>query len=175
MAAISTTLLTLLKPGDHLLTASCLYGGTQSLIDHDLNDFGVTSSVVDAAARLDYPPLAAEALLRWGSAAMQRGDRVAGERLDLSLWTALRAEHRRVAAEAAAKRIYARLELDDRSADVGEALALAASLAERVGAGDWRSRWLLDNNAAIADERVTLELILDGVTITRALEVRRDM
>lgn len=111
------------------------------------------ATVVDAAARLDYPPLAAEALLRWGSAAMQRGDRVAGERLDLSLWTALRAEHRRVAAEAAAKRIYARLELDDRSADVGEALALAASLAERVGAGDWRSRWLLDNNAAIADER----------------------
>ncbi|MEZ4451884.1 MAG: hypothetical protein R3B09_20640 [Nannocystaceae bacterium] len=109
--------------------------------------------VVDAAARLDYPPLAAEALLRWGSAAMQRGEAIAAERLDLSLWTALRAEHRRVAAEAAAKRIYAHVELVDRAADVREAVALAASLVDRVGAGEWRTRWLLDNNTAVADER----------------------
>lgn len=48
MAAISTALFSLLKPGDHLITASCLYGGTQSLIDHELADFGISSSVVDA-------------------------------------------------------------------------------------------------------------------------------
>ena len=32
MAAISTTLLALLRPGDHLLAQDCLYGGTRDLI-----------------------------------------------------------------------------------------------------------------------------------------------
>src|ERR1700740_1479217 len=35
MAAISTTLLTVLSAGDHLLAQNCLYGGTQDLITHD--------------------------------------------------------------------------------------------------------------------------------------------
>src|SRR5215813_12900777 len=41
MAAISTTLLTLLGPGDHLLAQSCLYGGT-----HDLPGFGIEHDFV---------------------------------------------------------------------------------------------------------------------------------
>ena len=33
MAAISTTLLALFSPGDHILVQDCLYGGTQDLIE----------------------------------------------------------------------------------------------------------------------------------------------
>src|SRR5262245_28364183 len=36
MGAISTALLTLLSAGDHLLIQDCLYGGTHSLVTHDL-------------------------------------------------------------------------------------------------------------------------------------------
>ena len=36
MAAISTTLLTVLSPGDHLLAQSCLYGGTHDLLTGEL-------------------------------------------------------------------------------------------------------------------------------------------
>ncbi|MEZ4383490.1 MAG: serine/threonine-protein kinase [Nannocystaceae bacterium] len=110
-------------------------------------------AVAEAAAPLDYPPLRAEADLRWGSAALQRLSDEAGPRLERALWTALRAEHRRVAAEAAAKRIYARVEIEDRGADAREAIALADALVARDGAADWRTRWLLANNTAIARER----------------------
>ena len=111
------------------------------------------AAVNNEANKLGHPPLIAEALLRWGSASMQRGGGEARTRLDAALWAALRAEHRSVAAEAAVKRIFARLEIDDRSADVSEAIALAQSLVERVGASDWRTRWMLANNTAIARER----------------------
>jgi hypothetical protein len=111
------------------------------------------SAVADAAARLDYPPLRAEADLRWGSAALQRLDPATGAHLDRALWTALEAEHSRVAAEAAAKRIYARVEIEDRKADVREPIALAEALVARDGAADWRTRWTLANNTAIARER----------------------
>ena len=110
-------------------------------------------AVATAAERIDYPPLEAEAALRSGSASMQRGSTQAGASLDRSLWTALRADHHKVAAEAATKRIFTRLELDNRAADVSEALDLATALVERPGAADWRIRWLLDNNTAIARER----------------------
>jgi len=41
MAAISTTLLTLLSPGDHILCQKVLYGGTHSLITHDFSELGI--------------------------------------------------------------------------------------------------------------------------------------
>ncbi len=110
------------------------------------------AAVQQEAEALGYAPLLAEAALRWGSAAMQRGKPEALARLDLALWTALRAEHRGVAAEAAAKRIFARLVLDEPTADVSERIALAESLVERAGAGDVQLRWLLANNTAIAWE-----------------------
>lgn len=47
MAAISTTLLTVLKSGSHLLAQDCLYGGTHSLITEDFLDFGIEVSFVD--------------------------------------------------------------------------------------------------------------------------------
>ena len=48
MSAISTTLLTLLKSGDHLLVQQSLYGGTEMFMSNDLPDFGITFTRVDA-------------------------------------------------------------------------------------------------------------------------------
>lgn len=41
MAAISATLLTLLRSGDHILVQKCLYGGTFDLITRDLANYGI--------------------------------------------------------------------------------------------------------------------------------------
>jgi cystathionine beta-lyase/cystathionine gamma-synthase len=48
MAAISTTLLTVLSAGDHLLAQSTLYGGTHDLITHDLPKLGIAVDLIDA-------------------------------------------------------------------------------------------------------------------------------
>jgi cystathionine gamma-synthase/cystathionine gamma-lyase/cystathionine beta-lyase len=60
MAAITTTLLTLLKAGDHVLLGDTLYGGTLDFITRDAPDLGWTYTFVDsqrpetwAAARTD--------------------------------------------------------------------------------------------------------------------------
>lgn len=50
MAAISTTLLTLLGPGDHLLAQNTLYGGTHDLLTGELKAFGVACDFIDADA-----------------------------------------------------------------------------------------------------------------------------
>ena len=42
MAAITTTLLTLLSTGDHVLAQDCLYGGTHDFVTKDLNKFGIS-------------------------------------------------------------------------------------------------------------------------------------
>jgi cystathionine beta-lyase/cystathionine gamma-synthase len=42
MAAITTTLLSVLSAGDHLLAQGCLYGGTHDFLTTDLKDFGIT-------------------------------------------------------------------------------------------------------------------------------------
>jgi cystathionine beta-lyase/cystathionine gamma-synthase len=42
MAAISTTLLTVLAAGDHLLAQDCLYGGTHDLLTNDFARFGLS-------------------------------------------------------------------------------------------------------------------------------------
>lgn len=42
MAAISTTILAVLKAGDHLLAQDCLYGGTHDFVTRDLGKFGVS-------------------------------------------------------------------------------------------------------------------------------------
>lgn len=47
MAAISTTLLTVLSSGDHLLAQDCLYGGTHNLITQDLPALGITCSFIN--------------------------------------------------------------------------------------------------------------------------------
>jgi cystathionine beta-lyase/cystathionine gamma-synthase len=48
MAAISTTLLTVLSAGDHLLAQSTLYGGTQDLLSNDFPKFGIEVDLIDA-------------------------------------------------------------------------------------------------------------------------------
>jgi cystathionine beta-lyase/cystathionine gamma-synthase len=48
MAAISTTLLSVLSAGDHLLIQDCLYGGTHDLVTKDLGAFGITYDFIDA-------------------------------------------------------------------------------------------------------------------------------
>src|SRR5580658_2788939 len=48
MAAISTTLLTLLSPGGHLLVQDCLYGGTHDFITHDFESLGLSFTFIDA-------------------------------------------------------------------------------------------------------------------------------
>ena len=48
MAAIATTLITVLSSGDHFLAQDCLYGGTHDLITKDLPSFGITVDFIDA-------------------------------------------------------------------------------------------------------------------------------
>ena len=50
MGAISTTLLSVLKSGDHLLAQSGLYGGTHTFMAHELPDFGIEVDFVDLNA-----------------------------------------------------------------------------------------------------------------------------
>ena len=47
MAAIATTLLTMLKPGDHILAQDCLYGGTHDLLTQDLKALGIAFDFID--------------------------------------------------------------------------------------------------------------------------------
>jgi cystathionine beta-lyase/cystathionine gamma-synthase len=49
MAAISSTLLSLLSTGDHVLAHDGLYGGTFDLLTQDLPRLGITTSFVDAS------------------------------------------------------------------------------------------------------------------------------
>jgi len=47
MAAISTTLLTILSAGDHLLAQNCLYGGTHDFLAKDFASFGISFDLID--------------------------------------------------------------------------------------------------------------------------------
>ena len=47
MAVISTTLLTFLSSGDHLIAQDCLYGGTHELIAKDLHKLGISFDFID--------------------------------------------------------------------------------------------------------------------------------
>ena len=49
MAAITTTLLTVLSAGDHLLAQDSLYGGTHDFLTKDLASFGIAYDLVDGA------------------------------------------------------------------------------------------------------------------------------
>lgn len=48
-AAIATTLLTLLKAGDHIVASSSLYGGTFNLLNVTLPRLGITTTFVDSS------------------------------------------------------------------------------------------------------------------------------
>jgi cystathionine beta-lyase/cystathionine gamma-synthase len=51
MAAITTTLLTVLSPGDHLLAQSGLYGGTHDLVSGEFPRLGIERDFIDADRR----------------------------------------------------------------------------------------------------------------------------
>lgn len=51
MAAITTTLLATLRPGDHLIVQRCVYGGTHHFITDTLGGFGITTTFVDGNDR----------------------------------------------------------------------------------------------------------------------------
>jgi cystathionine beta-lyase/cystathionine gamma-synthase len=57
MAAIATTLLTVLKPGDHVLAQNCLYGGTHDLLTTELKQLGIDSDFIDADDPSSWPSL----------------------------------------------------------------------------------------------------------------------
>ena len=46
-AALATTLLTLLKTGDHIVASNSLYGGTYNLLNVTLPRYGITTTFVD--------------------------------------------------------------------------------------------------------------------------------
>src|SRR5688500_18105420 len=46
MAAISTTLLTVLAPGDHLLAQDCLYGGTHDFLTAEFAQLGIETDFI---------------------------------------------------------------------------------------------------------------------------------
>jgi len=47
MAAVTTTLLANLRPGDHLIAQRCVYGGTHHFITDTLANLGITTTFVD--------------------------------------------------------------------------------------------------------------------------------
>ncbi len=53
-AAIATTLLTLLKSGDHIVASSSLYGGTYNLLSVTLVRFGITTTFVDPSEVINF-------------------------------------------------------------------------------------------------------------------------
>lgn len=59
-AAISTTLLTLLKAGDHIVASSSLYGGTYNLLSVTLPRHGITTTFVDPSKPENFSQAAQE-------------------------------------------------------------------------------------------------------------------
>lgn len=59
-AAINTTLLTLLKQGDHIVASSSLYGGTYNLLNVTLPRFGITTTFVDPSDPSNFEKAAQE-------------------------------------------------------------------------------------------------------------------
>ncbi|MFN8006996.1 MAG: aminotransferase class I/II-fold pyridoxal phosphate-dependent enzyme [Terriglobia bacterium] len=56
MAAIATTLLTLLPAGSHLLIQDCLYGGTYDFVTRDFASFGLEYTLIDANQASTWEP-----------------------------------------------------------------------------------------------------------------------
>jgi cystathionine beta-lyase/cystathionine gamma-synthase len=55
MAAISTALLTVMAPGDHLIAQDCLYGGTHDLLMTELKQLGIETSFINADEPSSWP------------------------------------------------------------------------------------------------------------------------
>lgn len=55
MAALTTTLMTFLRSGDHLLAGECLYGGTHDFLTKHFADLGLSYTFVDVARPETWP------------------------------------------------------------------------------------------------------------------------
>ncbi|MCB9753808.1 MAG: serine/threonine protein kinase [Myxococcales bacterium] len=105
-----------------------------------------------SAEALPYAPLAAESLLREGSAQMMGFEaRAADEALARAVWQGLKSDHGLVAAEAAVKRLYVQAELLRQLDEARRTQPLAESLVGRRDEPQLRSLYL--NNVAIMEER----------------------
>jgi tetratricopeptide (TPR) repeat protein/predicted Ser/Thr protein kinase len=120
-----------------------------------------------------YPPLEAEALLRQGSAYMGAGQGpAADDSLARAIWSALHVGHDRVAAEAAALRVYARAEQLGQPVEASAELPWAEAMATRTN--DPRLRGLFLHNAgAVHLRRGDIEQGL--VSFRSALAIRREV
>jgi cystathionine beta-lyase/cystathionine gamma-synthase len=56
MAAITSSLLTVLSHGDHLLVQDCTYGGTHSFVTHEFARYGILYDVIDGAHPSSWKP-----------------------------------------------------------------------------------------------------------------------
>ena len=94
MSAISTTLWACLRPGDVVLTSQPLYGGTETLIDKTMPNYGIRSVPVDDSCNRESLNVAANRAL---ALARQHGGKVAlmmtetpanptNDLVDLALW-----------------------------------------------------------------------------------------
>jgi eukaryotic-like serine/threonine-protein kinase len=112
----------------------------------------LADEVLARAEALAYRPLVAEARLRRGSGELLAGKAVeADESLGRAAWEAIEAGHDAVAAEAAARRIYARGEQLGRPAEAELELPWARALVERVD--DDALTALVLHNAAVVQHR----------------------
>ena len=68
MAAISTSLLAFLKPGDDVLMQTGLYGGTTSLAEHDLKSLGIGVTYTSGLSILDFEQAIDDIIARKGHA-----------------------------------------------------------------------------------------------------------
>jgi cystathionine beta-lyase/cystathionine gamma-synthase len=57
MAAITTSLLTFLRAGDHVLFQDCLYGGTHGFVTHELPALGIAYDFIDATDEVSWQRL----------------------------------------------------------------------------------------------------------------------
>jgi cystathionine beta-lyase/cystathionine gamma-synthase len=57
MAAITTSLLSFLRSGDHLLVQDCLYGGTHGFVTHELPELGIAYDFIDGDDERSWPRL----------------------------------------------------------------------------------------------------------------------
>ena len=65
MAAMTATILTFLKKGDHLLAGSCLYGGTHDFLTQHAEDLGLSYTFVDDQSPDSWRPCASARGCSW--------------------------------------------------------------------------------------------------------------
>ena len=113
MAAISSSILAFVGGGEHVLTQSTLYGGTQSFLDHDAPRFGISHSPIDLAV-----PIGAERVGRGGSCVSAARDARAASRNPRDPRNEIRVRGFRLWVTLSSRRLSARPTLSSRPCSV---------------------------------------------------------